>query len=68
MKSLNLYSPGTMQRKHSTLSPGRKKEPKPKQNPGSVNGRYPVVLNDGRTIIYINDPAKEKEIRERYAS
>ena len=34
---------------------------------GSVVGKYPVVLDDGRTIIYITDKSREKEIRLRYA-
>jgi len=28
---------------------------------------YPVVLDDGRTIIYTSDKSKEGEIRSRYA-
>ena len=38
-----------------------------KLSTGSINGRYPVVLNDGRTVIYITDKSKESEIRARYA-
>jgi len=41
----------------------------PKANPiaGSLTDMYPVVLDDGRTIIYTSDKSKEGEIRSRYA-
>ena len=42
------------------------KVPKPKLSTGSVIGMYPVVLDDGRTVIYIKDKSKESEIRSRY--
>jgi hypothetical protein len=42
----------------------------PKQNlsTGSVADLYPVVLDGGRTVIYITDKNKESEIRFRYSS
>jgi hypothetical protein len=40
--------------------------PKLKLSTGSLIGKYPVVLDDGRTIIYITDKSKESEIRLRY--
>jgi len=40
--------------------------PKPKLSTGSVVGKYPVILDGGRTIIYITDKSKESEIRSRY--
>jgi len=33
---------------------------------GSTIGKYPVVLDNGKTIIYISDKSKENEIREKY--
>ena len=33
---------------------------------GSTIGKHPVVLDNGRTIIYISDKSKENEIREKY--
>jgi hypothetical protein len=42
------------------------KVPKPKLSTGSLAGKYPVVLDGGRTIIYITDKSKEGEIRSRY--
>lgn len=35
---------------------------------GSTSGKYPVVLNDGRTVVFIADKSKEAEIREKYES
>jgi hypothetical protein len=33
---------------------------------GSTSKKYPVILDGGRTIIYISDKSKEAETRERY--
>ena len=33
---------------------------------GSVAGKYPVTLDDGKTIIFISDKSKENETRQRY--
>jgi len=33
---------------------------------GSTVGKYPVILDGGRTIIYISDKSREAEVRERY--
>ena len=41
--------------------------PKAKLSSGSVADKYPVVLDDGRTIIFITDKSREREIRLRYA-
>ena len=39
---------------------------KSKPASGSVVGLYPVVLDGGRTIIFISDPGKEAETRKKY--
>jgi hypothetical protein len=41
--------------------------PKAKLSSGSLANKYPVVLDGGRTIIYISDKSREREIRLRYA-
>ena len=41
--------------------------PKSKLSSGSVMDKFPVVLDDGRTIVFISDKSREKEIRLRYA-
>lgn len=33
---------------------------------GSVAGKYPVSLDDGKTIIFISDRNKETETRKKY--
>jgi hypothetical protein len=68
MKNTHNYTIAGHSRSHTYMTSSRKKDHKPKQTPGSLKGRYPIVLNDGRTIIYISDPSKEQEVRDRYAS
>ena len=36
------------------------------QSMGSTSGKYPVILNDGRTIIFISDKSKAEETRQKY--
>ena len=52
-------------RKH--LSNYRIKAHSGKQLTGSIVDKYPVVLDGGKTIIFISDKSKESETRERYA-
>ena len=33
---------------------------------GSVAEKYPVLLDDGRTVVYIADKSREREVRLRY--
>jgi hypothetical protein len=33
---------------------------------GSTKDKYPVMLNDGRTIIYISDKSKVEETKLKY--
>jgi hypothetical protein len=33
---------------------------------GSLAGKFPVVLDNGKTTIYISDKSKESETREKY--
>jgi c-di-AMP phosphodiesterase-like protein len=44
----------------------RTKIPQEKLIMGSINDKYPVVMDDGRTIIYISDKSKEAETRRKY--
>ncbi|MCX6265907.1 MAG: hypothetical protein NTW16_00915 [Bacteroidetes bacterium] len=48
------------------ISNHRVKVPVSKLSSGSVADKYPVVLDDGRTIVYIADKSREREIRLRY--
>ncbi|MCX6304036.1 MAG: hypothetical protein NT040_03620 [Bacteroidetes bacterium] len=49
------------------LSNHQTKVPKSKLSTGSVVGLFPVVLDGGRTIIYISDKSREPQIRSQYA-
>jgi len=40
--------------------------PKSKLSSGSVVDKYPILLDDGKTIVYVTDKSKEREIRLRY--
>jgi WD40-like Beta Propeller Repeat len=44
----------------------RLKIPDSKLLTGSLTGKYPVILDDGKTIIFISDKSKESEIRKTY--
>jgi len=44
----------------------RLKVPDSKLLSGSTKDKYPVVLDGGRTIIFIDDKSKEAETRKRY--
>lgn len=41
--------------------------PKHRNSTGSLTGKYPIILDDGRTIIYVSDKNKENEIRSKYS-
>lgn len=44
----------------------KEKIPEAKLSMGSITGKFPVVLDNGRTIIYIADSSKEEETRQKY--
>ncbi len=44
----------------------RLKIPDSKLLTGSLAGKYPVILDGGRTTIYISDKSKEAETRTNY--
>ena len=44
----------------------RLKIPNSKLLTGSLIGKYPIVLDGGRTTIFISDISKESETREKY--
>jgi len=50
-----------------SLSNHRLNVPHAKLASGSVLDKFPVVLDGGRTVIFISDKSKEAEIRLRYA-
>jgi hypothetical protein len=44
----------------------RAKIPDEKLLMGSLKGKYPVILDDGKTIVYISDESKADETRLKY--
>ncbi|MCX6249573.1 MAG: hypothetical protein NTX61_02365 [Bacteroidetes bacterium] len=44
----------------------RFKIPDAKLLTGSVTGKFPIVLDGGRTVIFISDKSKESETRLKY--
>ena len=49
-----------------SLANNRFKIPDSKLLTGSLTGKYPVILDGGRTIIFISDKSKESETRRKY--
>ena len=50
------------------LANNRSKIPDEKKLMGSIKKKYPVVLDDGKTIVYISDESKAEETRQKYKS
>ena len=48
------------------LENNRRKIPDSKLLTGSLIGKYPIILDGGRTIIFISDKSKESETRRKY--
>ena len=67
MKSIQHKSEDDFDSRNYKVTSRARRAARKKLSTGSINGRYPVVLNDGRTVIYITDKSKESEIRARYA-
>jgi len=40
--------------------------PQAKQQAGSIKDKFPVLLDDGKTVIFISDKKKAQETIERY--
>jgi hypothetical protein len=54
--------------KNKGLAPHRGKNSNSKPTPGKITDKYPVILDGGRTIIFVSDKKKEMEVRQRYES
>jgi hypothetical protein len=67
MKSNRQISTNDSMDNRMKISNRQHKVPNPKLATGSVAGLYPVILDNGRTIIYIADKSRESEIRAQYA-
>jgi hypothetical protein len=40
--------------------------PKSKLSSGALTGKYPIILDGGRTTIFISDKSKESETIQKY--
>jgi hypothetical protein len=52
--------------KNKRLVNHRNKTSYPKVLPGKTSDKYPVILDGGKTVIFISDKSKEAETRQRY--
>jgi|WetSurMetagenome_2_1015567.scaffolds.fasta_scaffold1331610_2 hypothetical protein len=52
--------------KNSSLANHRHKVAQSKQLTGITSDKYPVIIDGGKTIIFISDKSKESETRARY--
>jgi hypothetical protein len=50
----------------NSLALHRSKIPDDKLLMGLTKGKYPVVMDDGRTVVYISDESKAEETRLKY--
>jgi len=39
---------------------------KEKKEDGSLKDKFPVIMDDGKTVIFISDPTKKQEVIKRY--
>jgi hypothetical protein len=67
MKNIRHITKGDAVDNRMELSNHQIKVPKSKLSSGSVADKFPVLLIDGRTVVYISDKSREREIRLRYA-
>jgi hypothetical protein len=65
-KNQNSYSKIEMENRKD-LAYQRDTIPLSKLSSGSLENKYPVVLDGGKTIIYITDRKKERVIKLKYA-
>ena len=56
---------GTLE-KNRNLANHRIKSHKTKQLTGLISDKYPVIMDGGKTVIFISDKSKESETRQRY--
>ena len=67
MKNIRHITKGDAVDNRMEISNHQVKVPKSKFSYGSVLDKFPVLLDDGWTVVYISDKSREGEIRLRYA-
>jgi len=68
MKNIRHILKGDTEDNRLEISNHQNKVPKSKLLTGSVVEKFPVLLDDGKTIVFIADKSREREIRLRYAT
>ncbi|MCX6245044.1 MAG: hypothetical protein NTU98_10105 [Bacteroidetes bacterium] len=53
--------------KRMDMLKSRSRVPKGNLLSGSIADKYPVILDGGRTVIFVSDKSKEAETRANYA-
>jgi hypothetical protein len=66
MKANGYKAPSNMVENRMGMSIHQVPVPKTKLSYGSVTNKYPVILDGGKTIIFISDKREESRIREKY--
>ncbi len=66
MKNIRHFTKSDAVDNRMEMSNHQQAVPKSKLLSGSVADKYPVMLDDGRTVVYITDKSREREIRLRY--
>ena len=67
MKNIRHIKNGDSLDNRMAISNHQVKVSRSKLSSGSVAEKFPVLLDDGRTIVFIADKSREREIRLRYA-
>ena len=66
MKNTRMLTPNDTIDNRIGLSRNHAPVPAMKRSYGSLTDKYPVILDGGKTTIYIKDKNKESEIRDKY--
>ena len=67
MKNIRHITKGDAVDNRMDMSNHQDNVPKSKLSSGSVVDKFPILLDDGKTVVFIADKSREKEIRLRYA-
>ena len=66
MKASSYQDPNNIVDKRMEMSIHQIPVPDSKLSYGSVTNKYPIILDGGKTIIFISDKRKESKIRQKY--
>ena len=66
MKGNSYQAPNNIVDNRMEMSIHQVPVPDSKISYGSVTNKYPIILDGGKTIIFISDKRKESKIRQKY--